>query len=135
MRWKTAKKRLLRDPLTHFVTVGGLVFVAFYIVGKDEIADPKTVVVDRAALLTFVQYRSKVFVDGLSEAELKTLIDDFVREEVLHREARAMGLDANDYIIRRRLVQKVEFIAKGFAHVVIKEFFIIKPERFRFYPL
>ena len=123
MRWETARKQLLRDPLTHFVAVGGLVFVAFFIVGKDEIADPKTVVVDRAALLTFIQYRTKVFdpgvaaarLEGLSEVELKTLVDDYVREEVLHREARAMGLDTDDYVIRRRLVQKVEFIAEGFA--------------------
>lgn len=116
-------KKLLRDPLTHFVVLGGLVFVAFWLVGRSDVADPRSVVVDRGALLTFIQYRTKVFepsvaaarLDALGEAELEMLIDDYVREEVLHREARAMGLDANDYIIRRRLVQKVEFIAEGFA--------------------
>lgn len=85
--------------------------------------DSDVVVVDRDTLLTFVQYRTKAFepsaaaarLDAMSEAELERLIADYVREEVLYREALALGLDRDDYIIRRRMVQKVEFIAAGFA--------------------
>ena len=78
---------------------------------------------DQDALLTFIQYRIKAFnpdlaaekLGSLSDEELQRLIDDYVREEVLHREALALGLDEDDYIIRRRLVQKLEFITEGFA--------------------
>jgi hypothetical protein len=45
--------------------------------------------------------------------ELQSLLDDYVREEVLVREAIAMGLDRDDDIVRRRLVQKMEFLAQG----------------------
>lgn len=41
--------------------------------------------------------------------ELDALIEGYIREEILVREAEAMGLDDNDVIIRRRLAQKVEF--------------------------
>jgi len=100
-------------------------FVLFGLVNltTEDDGDPKVIVVDRDALLTFVQYRTKTFepsvaearLDKLSEEELERLIDDYVREEVLHREALALGLDRDDYVIRRRLVQKVEFITEGFA--------------------
>ena len=86
------------------------------------------VIVDHDALLTFVQYRIKAFnpalaekkLSSLSDDELQNLIDDYVREEVLHREALALGLGEDDYVIRRRLVQKLEFITEGFAEAGAK---------------
>ncbi len=117
-------RRLLKEPLVHFLFAGLLLFVLFGLVDRDSgESDPNVVVVDREALLTFVQYRIKAFnptlaqakLDALSDVELERLIDDYVREEVLHREALALGLDEDDYIIRRRLVQKLEFITEGFA--------------------
>jgi parvulin-like peptidyl-prolyl isomerase len=47
-----------------------------------------------------------------SRAELQALVDDFVNEEVDYREAVAMGLDADDTIVRRRMRQKLEFLAE-----------------------
>jgi peptidyl-prolyl cis-trans isomerase C len=43
--------------------------------------------------------------------ELGRLVEDFVREEVLYREALALGLDLDDLVVRRRLVQKMEVLA------------------------
>lgn len=117
-------KRFLKEPLLHFLAAGLGLFVLFGIVNRGEQdTDPNVVIVDRDALLTFVQYRIKAFnptlaakkLNSLSEDELERLIDDYVREEVLHREAIALGLDEDDYVIRRRLVQKLEFITEGFA--------------------
>lgn len=114
----------MKEPLVHFLAAGVGLFALFGIVNRNERGDdPNLVVVDRDALLTFVQYRIKAFdpelaekkLAGLSDGELKRLIDEYVREEVLHREALALGLDDDDYVIRRRLVQKLEFITEGFA--------------------
>src|SRR5262249_22286989 len=44
--------------------------------------------------------------------ELAGLIEDYIREEVLYREAMAMGLDRDDTIVRRRLRQKLEFLTE-----------------------
>ena len=45
-----------------------------------------------------------------TDAELKGLIDDWIREEIAVREAMAAGLDRDDTVIRRRLRQKLEFL-------------------------
>ena len=108
----------------HFLAAGLGLFVLFGLVNRgDQDSDPNVITVDQEALLTFIQYRIKAFdpdlaknkLNALSDEDLQRLIDDYVREEVLHREAVALGLDDDDYIIRRRLVQKLEFITEGFA--------------------
>jgi hypothetical protein len=48
-----------------------------------------------------------------SRAELQALVDDFIEEEIDYREAIAMGLDTDDTIVRRRMRQKLEFLAEG----------------------
>jgi hypothetical protein len=44
-------------------------------------------------------------------AESDKSVAGFVREEVLYREALALGLDRDDLVVRRRLVQKMEMLA------------------------
>lgn len=121
-------KTLIREPLVHFLAIGLGLFVLFeFVAPEDSNLDSKTIVVDRNALLTFVQYRSKAFnpkvaaarLDALSETELKMLIDDFVREEALHREALALGMDANDYVIKQRMIQSLRFITNGFVTAAV----------------
>lgn len=116
------KFSLLADPLTHFAVLGALVFAAYQwlnpSLGQDR---ERVIVVDEASLLAFVQYRSKQFdaqqtlnrlraMDVDARAEL---IDEFVAEEALYRSAKKFGLEADDYVIRRRLVQKMDFMAEG----------------------
>ena len=47
--------------------------------------------------------------------ELRGLIDDYIRDEVFYREGRALGLDRDDIVIRRRLRQKMEFMPRTWA--------------------
>jgi len=117
-------RKLLKEPLVHFLLIGFGLFLTFHLIGGDSGGGAsKRIVVDKDALLTFMQYRSKAFNEvaferqlaTLSDMELRLLIDDFVREEALYREAKTLQLDRDDYIIRRRLIQKLEFITKGFA--------------------
>ncbi len=121
-------KRLLREPLVHFLAIGIGLFVLFDLVApEDSNLDSKTIVVDRDALLTFVQFRSKAFnpgaaaarLDSLGDAELERLIDDYVREEALHREALALGMDRNDYVIKQRMIQSLQFITNGFVSAAV----------------
>ena len=111
---------MLKDPLTHFLAVGVLLFVVASIVNPPEQPDD-VIVVDRAAILEFVQYRSKAFepnaaaalFDAMDADEREKIIQDYIREEALYREAKALGLGVNDYVIRQRMVQKVEFLAEA----------------------
>lgn len=117
-------RRLLKDPLLHFLLAGACLFAGYqWIAPGAGHLGAKTIVVDRDALLTFMQYRSKVFepqmavqqLDGMAQDERAQMVHDFVREEALYREARALGMTDNDYIVRRRAVQAMEFMAQGTA--------------------
>ncbi len=57
--------------------------------------------------------------DSLGDAELERLIDDYVREEALHREALALGMDQNDYVIKQRMIQSLQFITNGFVSAAV----------------
>ncbi len=123
-------RRILRDPLCHFLLAGVAIFALYGFVGgnKSDIADAKRIVVDRPALLSFMQFQSKAFqpdkaaarLNKMDDATLKRLVNDYVREEALYREAQKLGLGDNDYVIKRRMIQKVNFIAEGFAEATIR---------------
>jgi parvulin-like peptidyl-prolyl isomerase len=115
--------KLLKEPLLHFLLIGVVLFLVFEISAEgDETTTDRVIVVDRDALLMFVQFRTRAFdpklagerLDKMTEGELDLLIDDYVREEALYREALSLGLDKNDYVIKRRMIQSVEFITEGF---------------------
>ncbi|MBR9865499.1 MAG: hypothetical protein GYB20_00130 [Oceanospirillales bacterium] len=121
-------RTLIKDPLLHFMLLGVCLFGVYNLTGSEEKQlDKNTIVVDRDALLTFMQYRARQFnakdasqrLDSMSGDEREQLIHDFVREEALYREAQALGMSDNDYIIRRRSVQKLEFIAQGVAEQTV----------------
>ena len=118
-------KNPLHDPLVHFLAAGALLF-AFGSAVKPAAQADNLISVDRAALLEFIQYRSKAFepaaaatiLDGLSPEARAGIVRDYVREEALAREAEALALGVNDYVIRQRMVQKVEFLAEAAAEAI-----------------
>lgn len=121
---------ILKDPLLHFLALGLAMFIAYEALAPDnkQDGDPKRITVDRGAMLTFLQYRTKTFqpklaaarLDAMSAEQLQKLVKEYIREEALYRESQALGLERNDYIIKRRMIQKVEFITQGFAKAGFK---------------
>jgi hypothetical protein len=115
----------LREPLLHFVLAGTVLFGGFTLLGdnQESYEDVTTIVVDRRNLLNYVQYRANAFepdtfgaaLDAMTDAELQELIDAYIDEEVLYREARELGLETSDNIIRQRMIQKMVFIMSDVA--------------------
>ena len=124
------KNRWFSDPLIHFLAIGSLFFLGFYLFSSEEWSEdnPYLITVDKPTLLNFLQFRSRAFkqevfeskLAEMSDEERQKLIDDYVAEEVLYREALSLGMDKEDYIIRRRLVQKVEFVTRSMAEQIIQ---------------
>lgn len=121
-------KKILTEPLLHFLLLGVGLFILFEFVAGDEASyDENVIVVDKNTLLTFVQFRARAFeaggatayLDNLQGEDLERLIDDYVREEALYRQAVAFGVDDNDYVIKRRMIQSVEFITNGFVTAAV----------------
>jgi hypothetical protein len=104
-------KHWLREPLFHFVMLGFALFALSVLLGRGGDGRSDRVVEVTAADITWLgQTFASRWQRPPTEAELRGLVDVYVREEVLYREALAMGLDRDDQIIRRRMVQKLELM-------------------------
>ncbi|MGF1719314.1 peptidyl-prolyl cis-trans isomerase [Vibrio kyushuensis] len=120
--------KLFKQPLIHFLFAGVLLFVVFGQWGSEGFDENSgKIIVDKNSLLTFMQYRAKAFDKQRFEQQLSNmnaenkqrLIGAMIREEALYREAKRLGLEQNDYIIKQRLLQKLEFINQGFNNAMI----------------
>jgi hypothetical protein len=140
--------RVIRDPLVHFLAVGALLFAGYAALHPRAAdgGDGRTIVVDREALVSFMQYQSAAFQPRYFEAQFRALtpaarqalIDKYVQEEALVREAGALGLDQGDYVIRRRMIQKMMYLmddaaTEGFApsDADLQRYFQAHPDAYR----
>ena len=108
-------KRLLKEPLLHFLVLGALIFVAHGLTSKRTRSEPGKIVITQGQIEHLAAGFAKVWQRPPSPEELVGLVRDRVREEVYCREALALGLDQDDTVIRRRLRQKMEFISDDIA--------------------
>ncbi|HET8945549.1 MAG TPA: hypothetical protein VFQ07_01085 [Candidatus Polarisedimenticolia bacterium] len=104
--------RLLREPLVHFLLLGALLFGVHALL-SGEAPRRDVVVVTRGRIDGLVAQFSATHGRPPDAAERSGLVQDWVREEILCREAVALGLDREDAVIRDRLRQKMEFVAGG----------------------
>ncbi len=103
---------LFREPLVHFLLLGAVLFALDAWLRQPPASDANTeIVVSAARINTLAQNFKRTWQRPPTQAELDGLVQDYVREEVLYREALALGLDRDDTIIRRRLRQKMEFVS------------------------
>ena len=110
--------RLLREPLLHFLAIGGLIFVLFAAMSEPGPEPADTIVVGPERIEQLARGFQAVWRRPPTDDELRAMIDDFVREEIYYREALALGLDSNDTVVRRRLRQKMEFLTDSGAEIL-----------------
>lgn len=109
-------RTLLREPLLHFLLLGALLFALDAWLRPAPIADSGgEIVVSEGRIRNLAQGFRRTWQRPPTRAELDGLIQDYIREEVLYREAVALGLDQDDTVIRRRLRQKMEFVSDDAA--------------------
>jgi hypothetical protein len=104
--------RLLREPILQFSILGLLVFLAYGMLAPRDVPQGETdIVVSAGKIEQLATLFQRTWQRPPQPEELQGLIDDYVIEEILVREALALGLDQDDTVIRRRLRQKMEFLA------------------------
>jgi hypothetical protein len=105
--------RLLREPLAHFLVLGAAIFAVFGLTRDraGEAREGRELVVTQGRIESLAATFARAWQRPPTQPELDGLIRDYVREEIAAREAAALGLDQDDTIIRRRLRQKLEFVA------------------------
>lgn len=108
-----ALARLAREPLLHFAVLGALLFALFALVGREPGGSPQRIVVTRETQAHLAARFERSWQRPPTPAELEGLVAEHVREEILVREARALGFDRDDVVVRRRLRQKLELLAEA----------------------
>ena len=108
-------KKILREPLLHFLVLGTAIFAAYGLLSKRNSDEPGKIVISAGQVASMAETFARTWRRPPTSAELEGLIRDRVQEEVYSREAVALGLDKDDTIIRRRLRQKMEFVTDDVA--------------------
>lgn len=110
-------KQLLREPLVHFMFIGIALFAAYqYLQPPGRVTPAATEIqlsvdeLKQLALLFQAQWQREP-----TTQEFGLMVEQKVQSEVLYREALALGLDRNDEIVRRRMAQKMQFLAEDVA--------------------
>jgi hypothetical protein len=128
--------KLLKDPLVHFLAVGVALFAVSawrgesVSAGREEIVVTAEQVAQARAAAAVLQGREP------TPAELDALIEPTVRDEVMYREALALGLDENDDEVRRRLVEKMNYLTQDLAdpepssEEALRQFYTANPDVF-----
>ena len=131
-------KYLWKEPLVHFFLLGALIFAVNAWHGQRRPAENAAdrIEVTAGTIAWLGEGFAKQWHRAPDQAELRGLVDDHIREEVLYREALAMGLDRNDTIVRRRMAQKMEFLSQDIAAAVepddaaLRKFFVQNAARY-----
>jgi peptidyl-prolyl cis-trans isomerase C len=108
--------RWLREPLLHFIVAGTLVFAVYAALHSGPaLQEPRRIEITaddqrQIQIAWLARWQRPPTSD-----ELRHLIEEQIKEEILYREALALGLERDDTIIKRRLAQKMDFLAEDVA--------------------
>jgi len=129
--------KFLYEPLFHFLLIGiGIFFLFLQLNTNEDTSDTKRIIISQSKIqalsIAFLRERGR----APTANEMQNLLDSEIREEVLSREALAMGLDKEDVLIRRRLAQKMQYLFEDIAVVEepsdadLQEFLQLHPSKF-----
>jgi len=105
--------KFLREPLLHFMLIGAAIYLLYAVFAEPAAEETdKTIIVSAGEIEWMNTAWQKRWSRAPTSEELDGLIKQYIKETVLYREALTMGLNKHDQVIRRRLAQKLEFLAK-----------------------
>jgi hypothetical protein len=129
--------RLIRDPLCHFLVLGAGIFILYSVVNGPAKMPADRIIIDENQVLRLSAQFQRTWMRPPTRQELQGLADDFLKEEILYREAKALGIDQDDLVIRRRLRQKMEFLnedltePKAPTNAELQSYFDANRDKFR----
>jgi len=107
--------RLIKDPLVHFLLIGVVLFAIAAMRGQPVTAGRERIVVTAEQVAQARAAAAALQGREPTAEELEVLIEPTVRDEVMYREALALGLDINDDEVRRRLIEKMSYLTQDLA--------------------
>jgi peptidyl-prolyl cis-trans isomerase C len=104
---------LRREPLFHFLVGGLAIFLCFMWRGSDVDPASRRIDITEAQVARLSAGWEQMWRRPPNANEIDALIRDYIKEEIYYREAKRLGLDEDDTIIRRRLRSKMEFLVRA----------------------
>ncbi len=131
-------QKVLKEPLFQFLALSFCLFVVYFIFNPSEVNEETSnkVVVNDAVVNRISSIWKAKWQRKPTPFELKNLINEYVREEILFRKGIEFGFDKDDEIIKRRVVQKVEMMAEQLSELEevkeedLKKFYNAHKERY-----
>lgn len=108
-------KRIITEPLVHFLFIGALLFAGFSVLQSDDQTTDTTIVVTDSDIKILKADFERTWQRSPRDGELEGLIEEKIREEIAYREGLALGLDRDDPYIRRRLRMKLELMLEDIS--------------------
>ena len=106
---------MLREPLVHFIIAAFMVFFAWNILAASRASEERTIRVSTGDLERMASLYAAESGALPSSEDMVAMVNDYVRDEALAREARRLKLDEGDTIVTRRLAQKMTFMVADLA--------------------
>ena len=110
-------RKALRDPLTHFLLAGAAIWGVLALAGEPVDPAERSITLSREQRAGLALAFERTMGRAPTDAELDARVDQWVREEVLYREALRLGLEEGDPVVRRRLATKMDELAGAEAEL------------------
>jgi hypothetical protein len=130
----------LKEPLVHFLFLGMTLFGLYQWLGnsvEDASKVRHEIFVSQGRTRSLAETFHRLWNRPPTQEELEGLVRDYIREEVMYREALGLGLDRDDTIVRRRLAQKMTFFLEDTARLAeptneeLRRIYDADPKRFQ----
>ena len=105
-------RRMLREPLLHFLLAGAVIFGLWALLHPASPGADGRIIVTAAEVQRLRVQATRQWGREPEPQALAALVEADIREQVMYREALAAGLDRDDVVVRRRLVQKLDSLAQ-----------------------
>ena len=112
-------RRFAKEPLLHFMFIGAVIYLLYAVFAEPVPEETDKTIIVTAGEIEWMQTSwQKRWNRPPTAREFDGLIQQYIRETVLYREALTMGLNKHDQVIRRRLAQKLEFLARDLVALI-----------------
>ncbi len=132
------QREVFKKPAVHVIVIGAIVAAAYLIAKGPPTADEtRRVVLSGGDILQLKASFLRTWQREPTATELRGVLEQHIRQEILYREALARGYDRDDLVVRRAMQRKMEFLAasQGLqeppSDEEIQAYFSLRGERYR----
>lgn len=105
-----AIKNIIKEPIAHFIIIGVVVFLFYSFIKGSYVDKDHAIQITKSDVEAIINKWMAQMKRPPAKQEVDIFLEDYVQREILFREAKAMGLDKNDIVVKNRMLQKLDFL-------------------------